>query len=101
MSRFSHGAFGKLPGMRRLSYPERAARQFIKGTRCSSPIEVVEKRIKTLDEWTELLSRERTLVLYVRRPKRIRGSSKPSDVERLEPWSASSDVHPFDMLNAT
>jgi hypothetical protein len=84
--------------MRKLSYPERAARQFIKGTRCSSPIEVVEKGLKTLDEWTELLAQERTAVLYVRRPKRTRGSSVHADATGLEPRMRLDDVHPFDAL---
>jgi hypothetical protein len=84
--------------MRRLSYPERAARQFIKGTRCSSPIEVVEKGVKTLDEWTELLAGERTAVLYVRRPKRTRGSSLHGNVAGLESLLATDDVHPMDAL---
>ncbi len=76
--------------MRRLSYSERAARQFIKGTRCSSPIEVVEKGVKPLDAWIQLLAGERAEVLYVRRPKRGRRSNGDAELE-----------HPFDAVTAT
>jgi hypothetical protein len=88
--------------MRRLSYPERAARQFIKGTRCSSPVEVVEKGIKPLDEWTELLAQERTAVLYVRRTalsKARRGRRSSADTAFEE--FASVEVHPLDAIIAT
>ena len=45
--------------MRRVSYLNRASRRFLEGTKYRTPYEAVEAGIRTLAEWTEVLTEER------------------------------------------
>jgi hypothetical protein len=54
-------AHAKGTSMTGKSYLYRATKRFLSGTRYESPIEAVEKGIRTLDEWTLILSEEREL----------------------------------------
>jgi hypothetical protein len=45
--------------MRKISYMKRAAKRFLEGTTCRQPVEAVERGIKTLEEWVEVLAQER------------------------------------------
>jgi hypothetical protein len=47
--------------VRRLSYFQRASRQFLNGTRHRTPAEAVEAGSRTLEQWVNLLSEEREL----------------------------------------
>jgi hypothetical protein len=47
--------------MSRKSYTWRAAKRFLEGTKCKSPIEAVEKGVKNLEDWVAMLAEEREL----------------------------------------
>ena len=41
------------------NYVQRAAIQFLTGTKCRAPIEAVELGIRSLEDWTDILNLER------------------------------------------
>jgi hypothetical protein len=61
--------------MRKISYMKRAAKRFLEGTTCRHPVEAVERGIKTLEEWVELLSQEREFDRVAVAPRASRKSS--------------------------
>jgi hypothetical protein len=62
--------------MKKTSYLKRAAKRFLEGTNCKSPIEVVELGLKTLSDWADTLAIERELEQDNREPRRAK-ASKP------------------------
>ncbi len=56
--------------MKKTSYLKRAAKSFLEGTSCKSPIEVVELGLKTLGDWADTLALERELEQESREPRR-------------------------------
>jgi hypothetical protein len=47
--------------MRRTSYMKRASQRFLEGTKFRSPVEAVEAGVRSLVDWTQVLSEERDL----------------------------------------
>ena len=45
--------------MNRTNYAKRAAKRFLFGTRCRTPVEAVERGERTLSEWAQVLAEER------------------------------------------
>ena len=45
--------------MGHLNYTKHAARRFLSGTRCRTPVEAVETGVRPLSEWTRILAEER------------------------------------------
>jgi hypothetical protein len=62
--------------MKKTSYLKRAAKKFLEGTTCKTPIEVVEMGLKSLGDWADTLAIERELEQASREPRR--SSSKSS-----------------------
>lgn len=56
--------------MKKTSYLKRAAKRFLEGTPCKSPIEAVELGLKTLGDWADTLAIERELEHESREPRR-------------------------------
>jgi hypothetical protein len=56
--------------MKKTSYLKRAAKRFLEGTSCKSPIEVVELGLKSLGDWADTLALERELDQENREPRR-------------------------------
>lgn len=56
--------------MKKTSYLKRAAKRFLEGTACKSPIEAVELGLKTLGDWADTLAFERDLEQEGREPRR-------------------------------
>jgi hypothetical protein len=45
--------------MRRTSYIKRASRRFLEGLKCKTPADAVETGLRTMSQWTTILSEER------------------------------------------
>ncbi len=56
--------------MKKTSYLKRAAKRFLEGTSCKSPIEAVELGLKTLGDWADTLAFERELEQDKSEPRR-------------------------------
>ncbi len=56
--------------MKKTSYLKRAAKRFLEGTGCKSPIEAVELGLKSLGDWADTLAFEREIDQENREPRR-------------------------------
>ena len=56
--------------MKKTSYLKRAAKRFLEGTSCKSPIEAVELGLKSLGDWADTLAFEREIDQENREPRR-------------------------------
>jgi hypothetical protein len=45
------------------SYMKRAAKKFLLGTKCRSPVDAVESGVRSLTEWADCLAAEREIEL--------------------------------------
>jgi hypothetical protein len=61
--------------MKKTAYLTRATKRFLEGTNCNSPIQVVERSIKTLGDWIDTLSLEQEIEMAQLESSRARNKT--------------------------